>query len=118
MEQLRTGSRRQFDRVARCVCSDIPLLEPRRDQVKSLAISKYAIELANRQFQERFKFPYPQQRMSHRLSRRSIFEWLLCDCSESRRYDYKGDSANVTVARLIILAGKRRSTCVCFPRNL
>ncbi|WP_433021688.1 hypothetical protein [Kribbella sp. CA-294648] len=100
------------------------LLEPRRDQVRSMTISKYAIETANRQFQDYFEAALPSASYESSAEPKSDFrEAFVKFLSNSSRYDYKGDSANVTMARLVLLKNRpevkdieRVRLCLLDPR--
>jgi hypothetical protein len=99
------------------------LLEPTRQRAQAADVSRFAIEVANRQFQERFEASLPTATYEASTVPKPRFrEAFVALLVLSTRYDYKGDSANFTTFRLYTLSGKdelRRlevRICVIDPR--
>ena len=99
------------------------LLEPVRQRAQAADVSRFAIEVANQQFQERFEASLPTATYeASAIPKPKFREAFVSLLGLSTRYDYKGDSANFTSFRLYTLSGKdelRRleiRICVIDPR--
>jgi hypothetical protein len=99
------------------------LLEPVRQRAQAADVSRFAIEVANRQFQERFEASLPTATYeASAIPKPKFQEAFVPMLVLSTRYDYKGDSANFTSFRLYTLSDKdevRRleiRICVIDPR--
>ena len=81
-------------------------LEPKQRALQAMQVSEFAIEVANRQFHDRFQISLPEAVFRDSDVPKSDFRDAFIELlSNSSRYDFKGASAIFTVFRLVTLRG-------------
>jgi hypothetical protein len=77
------------------------LLDPRRQQVQARQNIAYAIDEANRRFQERFEVSLPTAvYQDSRVPKPAFRDAFVARLSASSRYDFRGDNGRFTAYRL------------------